>query len=125
VCSWPARYAESRLWNRIEQLHRVQVRRDDAGRIAEAHVEIGADERAVVVQRHRRHIVVVLLPGVALKEILFDVRRIEIVDRRAVLAQIAADRAHRFLPSEVADDGHEQVVALEVAQILKFSSVDT
>ena len=56
--SWnsPARKAFSRLRDRIEQLHRVQIGRDDAGRKPEPHVEVGADERAVVVDRQRRDV---------------------------------------------------------------------
>ena len=59
---------------------------------------------------------VVAAPRVVLEQVLLDVRRVEVIDRRAVLGQVPADRTDRFVPAEIAHNRDQKIVPLELAQ---------
>ena len=69
-----------------------------------------------VVDRQRADVVVEPLPGVAVEQILLDVRGVEHAHRRVVHVQVARDRPQRLRPGEIADQRHDQVAHLQVAQ---------
>src|SRR5580700_11356487 len=84
----------------IEQLHRVKVGGDDSWWKPEAFIEVRADERAALVERQCGYIGIVVLPAVALEQLLLDVRGVDAVDGRSVFREVPADGADRLVPSE-------------------------
>ena len=76
-----------------------------------------------VVDRQRRDVPRELVEQPVLEEVLLDVRHVEGRDRRAALADVAADGAQRLRAGEVADDRHDQVALLQrLDERRKFSS---
>src|SRR3990172_2942860 len=73
----------------------------------------GANKRARVVERQRRHVGAEVSPHAILHEILLDVRQIEGRHGRAPVLGIAADGANRLRAREIPYDGHDEVPALQ------------
>src|ERR1019366_1069551 len=74
----------------------------------------GADERARLVERQRRDVRAEIAPQALLVQILLDVGEIERRDGGAFVFQVLPHRADRFRAREIADDGHEEILRLEI-----------
>ena len=72
-----------------------------------------------VVERQRGDVTREVVEEVVLEEILLDVRDVERGDRRAPLADVAADGAQRLRAGEVADDRDDEVALLQALQELE------
>src|SRR5688500_12545474 len=86
----PFGYALHLLRDRRQHRPRPRPRRPVRARHGRRVVEHRANERALVVERQRPDVPEELFPVLALKQILFYVRRIERGDRRAVVAKVLA-----------------------------------
>src|SRR5262249_22299121 len=70
----------------------------------------------LLVERERANARIVMLVRVALEEVLLNVRRVEVVRRGTVVAQISSDGPNGLVAGKITHDRDQQVVSLELTQ---------
>ena len=98
----------------LDEDHEGQRLRERSSLNAGLPALLGRMNTTRLVQRHRRDVRAEVRPRTARGEIALDIRQIERGDRRAAGSHVGADRAQRLRSGKVADDRHDQVLALEI-----------